>query len=95
MGDPKRFQVTVSFACGARATVMMTSEPVVPSAIWTDGSLSWVGDADGPMLELVGNDVTSISVRRIDEGARPAPSGPGRDRYVGPGRGASPLIRAR
>lgn len=66
MEQPKRFQVTVSFACGARATVMMSNEPVIPPSLWADGSLSWLGDTDGPMLEIAGDDVLSLSVHRLD-----------------------------
>lgn len=82
MGDRRRFQVTVSFRCGARATIMMAHEPVIPAALWSDGSLSWLGDPGGPMLELNGNDVTALSVRRIDDEILMSLTTPQRDRFA-------------
>ncbi len=72
MSNEKQYQVTVTFVYGARATIRMASQPVIPASIWTAGARSWIGESDG-RLELAGEEIRDIFISRIPESPHSQP----------------------
>ncbi|HEV2528180.1 MAG TPA: hypothetical protein VGT61_07035 [Thermomicrobiales bacterium] len=58
------YEVTIVFDHGARASIRTHELPAIPDTIWEPGSLCWIGDHDGPQLEIEGGHVVSMAVRR-------------------------------
>ena len=62
MDSEPRFLVTVTFRSGAQARIRMSQRPTIPVTYHVPGTLFWIGDDDGPKVEVAGGELIDLDI---------------------------------
>lgn len=60
-GEP-RYLVTLTFRSGAQARIRMSQRPAIPVTYHVPGTLFWIGDDDGPKVEVAGGELIDLDI---------------------------------